>query len=96
MILGIVGWVVVGLLVGFITSKLIDLHGDDPLIGTAVACGGAVVAATLYTLISGAGVSSFNLWSLMFAATGAIAGIVTWHIIRARSVSREPFTRRRS
>jgi len=96
MILGIIGWIVIGLIVGFIATKVVDLHGDDPRLGSAVACGGAILMATLYTLISGAGVSAWNIWSIAFAAIGAIAGVITWHLVRSRFVSREAYTTRRS
>ena len=61
MFTSIFGWIAVGLLVGFIARKMVDLRGDDPRLGIAAACGGAVVAAALYTVISGAGVSGFNV-----------------------------------
>jgi len=96
MILGIIGWIVVGLVVGFIATKVVDLHGDDPRLGPAVACGGAIVAAALYTMISGAGVSAWNVWSILFAAIGAVVGVVIWHVVRSRYVSREAYTTRRS
>lgn len=96
MLMGIIGWVVVGLAVGFIVSKVLDLHGDDPLLGIGVSVGGAVLFAVLYTVISGAGVSSFNVWSLIFAAIGAGAGVGTWHLIRSKFVSRAPYSRRSS
>jgi uncharacterized membrane protein YeaQ/YmgE (transglycosylase-associated protein family) len=96
MIMGIIGWIAVGLLVGFITSKLINLHGDDPRLGFAAACCGAIVAAGLYTMISGTGVTAFNVWSLMFAAMGSAAAVVGWHMVRSRYVSREEYTTRRS
>jgi len=38
MIIGIVGWIIVGVLVGFIAGKFLDLHGHDPRLGPAVAC----------------------------------------------------------
>ena len=60
MIIGIVGWIAIGLLVGFIATRVVDLHGDDPRLGMAVACGAAIFAAVVYTLISGAGVSAWN------------------------------------
>ena len=95
-IVGIVSWIAVGLLVGFIASKFIDLHGDDPRLGFAVAGGGAIVMAFLYTVISGAPVSPWNLWSLIFASSGAILGVVTWHMVLSRFVSRVSYTRRSS
>jgi uncharacterized membrane protein YeaQ/YmgE (transglycosylase-associated protein family) len=96
MLMGIIGWVIVGLAVGFIVSKVLNLHGDDPLLGIGASLAGAIVFAVLYTVISGAGVSSFNVWSLIFAAIGAGVGVGTWHLIRSRYVSHETYSRRRS
>jgi uncharacterized membrane protein YeaQ/YmgE (transglycosylase-associated protein family) len=96
MILGVIGWIVVGLLIGFIASKVVNLRGDDPMGGIGVAGIGAIVAAVLYTIISGAGVSAWNVWSLFWAAIGAIVGVVTWHLVRSRYVSKAPQTHRRS
>ena len=96
MIFGIIGWIVIGLLVGYIATKVVDLRGDDPRLGLAVACGGAVVAAVLHSAISGTQVSAWNLWSILFAAMGAVAGVVAWHAVRSRYVSHAPYTRRSS
>jgi len=95
-IAGIVSWIAVGLLVGFIVSKFLDLHGDDPRLGFAVAVGGAIVSAFFYTIISGATVSPWNLWSLLFASIGAGVGVAAWHLVRSRSISHESHTRRSS
>src|ERR1043166_3740592 len=95
-IAGIVSWIVVGLVVGFIVSKLIDLHGDDPRLGFGVAAASAIVGAILYTIISGAPISPWNLWSLIFASSAAAVGVATWHIVRSQFVSREVQTRRSS
>jgi uncharacterized membrane protein YeaQ/YmgE (transglycosylase-associated protein family) len=96
MILGIIGWLAAGLLVGFVVSKFVDLHGDDPILGIGAAVGGALVGAVLYTVITGAGVSTFNAWSLFWAIVGAIVGVTTCHLVRARYVTREKFSRRSS
>jgi len=96
MFLGILSWLVVALLVGFIASKVVDLHGDDPRLGIAAACGGTIFAAVLYTLLSGSGVSAWNHRGLVMAAIGAVVGVVTWHIVRSRSISHESHTRRSS
>ena len=96
MLLGIIGWVVVGLLIGFIVSKVVNLHGDDPRLGIGVAAGGALVAGALYTLISGDPVSAFNAWSLVVAALGGVLGASVWYGVRSRYVSRERYTTRSS
>jgi uncharacterized membrane protein YeaQ/YmgE (transglycosylase-associated protein family) len=97
MVIGIIiGWIAIGLIVGFIAGKVVDLHGDDPRLGTAVACGGAVVVAALYSLISGAGVSAWHGAALASAAIGAAVAALVWHLVRSRFVSREAYTTRRS
>ena len=95
-IAGIISWIAVGLLVGFIVSKFLDLHGDDPRLGFGVAAIGAIVAATIYTIISGAPVSPWNLWSLIFASGSAAISVTIWHLVRSRFVSHEDYTRRSS
>jgi uncharacterized membrane protein YeaQ/YmgE (transglycosylase-associated protein family) len=96
MILGILGWLIVGLIVGFVASKVINLRGDDPKLGTAAACGGALVMGVLYTLISGVAVRPWNIWSLLSALIGAVVAVAVWHGVRARFVSHDVQTVRRS
>ena len=96
MFLGLVGWVVVGLVVGFVVSKVLNLHGDDPKLGIGAAAGGAIVGGLLYSLISGDAVSAWSAWSIVCAAVGAGAGLAVWHGVRSRYVSRASYTVRRS
>ena len=95
-ILAIVEWIVVGLVVGFVASKMVNLHGDDPKLGIFSAVGGAVVAAALYTFFSGAGVGAWVPWTLACAALGAAGGAVAWHAVRSRSISHDRYVPRRS
>ena len=96
MIIGLIGWIVIGLLIGFIVSKALDLHGDDPRLGIGIAAAGAIVCATAYTIVSGAGVTAWNLWSMFWAAIGAALAVGIWHGVRSRHVSRAAYTRRSS
>lgn len=95
-LLAIVEWVVVGLIVGFIASKVVNLRGDDPRLGILAAAGGAVVAAALYTFFSGAGMGAWRPWALAWAAAGGIFGALVWHGVRSRYVSHERYVPRRS
>ena len=89
MLLGILGWIAVGLLIGFIASKVVDLHGDDPRLGIGVAAGGAILFGVLYSIISGAGVSAWNTMSIMCAALGGLLGASVWYGVRSKYVSHE-------
>ena len=87
MFVGILGWLIVGVVVGFVVSKVTNLRGDDPKLGIFAAVGGAVGAGALHAMISGSGVSAWNPWSVLFAAIGAVVGVLSWHLIRSRSIS---------
>ena len=96
MLMGILGWVLVGLVVGFVATKVVNLRGDDPTFGLVAAAVGAIVAAIIYTVVSGAGVTPWNVWSLLWAAVGACVGVAAYHLVRSRSISHAPYTRRSS
>ena len=96
MILGVIGWILAGMIMGFIASKLVNLRGDDPRLSIGVAGAGAIVAGALYSIIAGASVGAWNSWSILFAAIGGVVGAVAWHVVRSRYVSRERYVPRRS
>ena len=88
MLMGIIGWVIVGLIAGVTASKMINLHGDDPGIGIGLAAAGAVAGGFLYSLFSGNAVTGFNIWSLLVAGTGAGLALSTWHLMRWHAATR--------
>jgi uncharacterized membrane protein YeaQ/YmgE (transglycosylase-associated protein family) len=96
LIVGVFGWVVIGVIVGFVVSKFVNLRGDDPKLGIAAAVAGAIMAAVLHTMISGTAVSTWNTWSAIWAALGATIAVVIFHLVRSRTISHEVQTSRRS
>ena len=96
MLLGLLGFLCVGLIVGFVASKLVNLRGDDPRLGIGGAVAGAVVGGVLYGVVSGAGVAPWNLWAVLAAVVGGAAGALAWHAVRSRSISHDSQTSRRS
>jgi uncharacterized membrane protein YeaQ/YmgE (transglycosylase-associated protein family) len=84
MFIGLISWIIVGLIVGFIASKNVKLHGDDPKLGLACGAVGAVTGGVLYRIVSGAALG-FSLWSILSASLGAIVVVVTWHVMRRRA-----------
>jgi uncharacterized membrane protein YeaQ/YmgE (transglycosylase-associated protein family) len=96
MFLGLLGFLCVGLICGFVASKFVNLRGDDPRLGVAGAVVGAILGGVLYGMVSGAGVSPFNLWGVMSAVVGGAAGALVWHTVRSRYISHDSYTTRRS
>ncbi len=79
MLIGVVGWVVLGVIAGFIASKVVSLRGDDPKMGIGAGAIGGLIGGWLYSLISGSAVTPFNPKSLFFAAIVAAVALVAFH-----------------
>jgi uncharacterized membrane protein YeaQ/YmgE (transglycosylase-associated protein family) len=84
MFIGLISWIIVGMIVGFIASKNVNLRGDDPKLGLACGVIGATSGGILYRIVSGVALG-FTFWSIASAAIGAVVVVVAWHIMRRRS-----------
>jgi uncharacterized membrane protein YeaQ/YmgE (transglycosylase-associated protein family) len=78
-------WIVLGLVAGFIASKIVNKQGEGFLLDIVLGIVGAVVGGWLFGLLGASGVSGVNLYSLLVAVVGAIVVLFTYHLIR-RSV----------
>ena len=85
MMMGIIGWIVLGLFAGFIASKLVNKHGEGPMMDIVLGIVGALVGGWLFNALGSAGVTGFNAWSLLVAVVGAVVSLVVWHVIRGSS-----------
>ena len=85
--MGIIAWIVVGLIAGAL-AKLI-MPGDDPggiIVTILLGIVGAFVGGFVVNLLGGAGVTGFNLWSIVVATLGAIVLLAVYRMVAARSV----------
>jgi len=87
MLVGIAGWIVLGLITGAITAKMVNLRGDDPRLGICMAAIGAFVGGWMYSLFSRSAVTYFNPMSLLVAFLAAVVALAIWHGWRRSSAS---------
>ena len=80
--MGIIAWIVLGLIAGFIASKIVNKSGSGILIDILLGIVGAVVGGWLFNQFGAAGVTGFNIWSMLVAIIGAIVILVIYHAIR--------------
>jgi len=81
--MGIIAWLVLGLIAGFIASKLVNKSGEGLIIDIVLGIIGAIVGGFLTsTLLGEPGVTGLNLWSLLVSVVGAIIVLVAYHAIR--------------
>lgn len=93
-LLSILGWALAGAIVGFAASRMVNLHGDDPILGIGLAAVAAVVGGWLYNWISGSPVVIFNPWTLLSGAAAAVVAVAILHTIRGRMPHERPTIRR--
>ena len=75
-------WIVLGLLAGFIGSKLVNKSGEGLILDIVLGIVGAIVGGWLFNTFGAAGVTGLNLYSLLVAIVGAVVVLVVYHAIR--------------
>jgi uncharacterized membrane protein YeaQ/YmgE (transglycosylase-associated protein family) len=83
-LMSILGWIVLGLIAGFIASKIVNRAGEGFLMDIVLGIVGAVVGGFIFQEFGAAGITGFNLYSMIVAIVGAIILLVIYHAIFSR------------
>ena len=78
-------WMVLGLIAGFVGSKLVNHSGEGFFLDIILGIVGAVVGGWLFSAFGAAPVSGVNLYSLLVAIIGSVLVLVIWHALRRKS-----------
>ena len=79
--MSIIAWVILGLIAGFIGSKIVNKSGEGFLLDIALGVVGAVVGGFLFNFFGAAGVTGLNIWSLIVAVVGAIVVLLLYRAV---------------
>lgn len=79
--MSILAWIVLGLLAGFIGSKIVNKSGEGVFLDIILGIVGAVVGGWLFNTFGHSGVNGLNLYSLLVAVVGAIIVLVVYHAL---------------
>ena len=82
--MSIIGWVVLGLIAGFIGSKIINEQGEGIVLDNVLGIVGAIIGGFLFTGFGAAGVTGLNLWSMLMAVVGAIVILLLYYAVFGR------------
>lgn len=82
--MSIIGWLVLGLIAGFIASKLYAGSGQGVVLDIVLGVVGAVVGGFLFQTFGAAGVTGFNLYSMVVAVVGAVVVLWLYHALAGR------------
>lgn len=77
-------WIVLGLVAGFIGSKLVNKTGEGLIRDVLLGIVGAIIGGFLFNLFGASGVTGLNLYSLLVAVVGAVAFLIVYHAIFRR------------
>ncbi len=83
-----IGWLILGLIAGFIGSKIFEGSGQGLVVDIILGVVGAFVGGFLFSLIGAAPVTGFNLYSMFVAVIGSIVVLWLYHTIMGRRAIR--------
>jgi uncharacterized membrane protein YeaQ/YmgE (transglycosylase-associated protein family) len=70
--MSIIAWIILGLIAGFIASKIVDRHGQGVMLDIVLGVVGAVIGGWLFSAFGGAPVTGLNIYSILVAIVGAV------------------------
>ena len=84
--MSILAWIVLGLIAGFIASRIVGGSGQGLLLDIVLGIVGAVVGGYLFSAFGATGITGFNLYSMFVAVVGAALVLWIYHAVAGRRV----------
>ena len=82
--MGIISWIILGLIAGLIGSKIVDKQGQGFWLNIALGIVGALVGGFLFDLFGASGVTGLNIYSMIVAIVGAVVVLLIYNAVTER------------
>lgn len=82
--MSVIGWIILGLIAGFIGSKIVNKSGSGMIMDIALGVVGAIAGGVIFNFFGAAGVTGFNIWSLLVSVIGAVVVLWLYHAVSGR------------
>ena len=82
--MGIISWIILGLIAGFIGSKIVDRRGQGFWLDMALGIVGALVGGFLFSLFGSSGVTGLDIWSMIVAIVGSVVVLLIYNAVAGR------------
>jgi uncharacterized membrane protein YeaQ/YmgE (transglycosylase-associated protein family) len=82
--MSIIGWLILGLVAGFIASKIVNAQGQGLMLDIVLGIVGAIVGGILFSAFGAEGITGFNLYSMIVAVGGSIVVLWVYHAVIGR------------
>jgi uncharacterized membrane protein YeaQ/YmgE (transglycosylase-associated protein family) len=83
-VVSIIGWIILGLLAGFIASKIVNKTGVGFFLDLVLGIVGAIVGGVIFSALGASGITGLNLYSMVVAVIGAVVVLVIYHMVSGR------------
>jgi uncharacterized membrane protein YeaQ/YmgE (transglycosylase-associated protein family) len=80
--MSIIAWIILGLIAGFIASKIVNREGQGLILDIVLGVVGALVGGWIMAFFCHEGVTGLNLYSILVAIGGAVVLLVAYHAVR--------------
>ena len=82
--MGIISWIILGLIAGFIGSKIVNKQGQGFWLNIALGIIGALVGGFLFSFFGASGVTGLDIWSMIVAIVGSVVVLLIYNAVTAR------------
>ena len=82
--MSIISWIILGLIAGFIGSKIVNKQGQGMLLDIALGIVGAIVGGVIFSFFGATGITGLNIWSMIVAVVGSVVVLWAYHVISGR------------
>jgi uncharacterized membrane protein YeaQ/YmgE (transglycosylase-associated protein family) len=79
--MGILSWIILGLIAGFIGSKIVNREGQGFWLDIALGIFGAIIGGYLFSLLGKEGVTGLNLYSMLVAVAGSVVLLLIYNAL---------------
>jgi uncharacterized membrane protein YeaQ/YmgE (transglycosylase-associated protein family) len=85
--MSIISWIILGLIAGFIGSKIVNKQGQGLWLDIALGIVGAVVGGVIFNLFGATGITGLNIYSMIVAIIGSVVVLWAYHAFSGRQIS---------
>jgi uncharacterized membrane protein YeaQ/YmgE (transglycosylase-associated protein family) len=82
--MGVIAWLIVGLIAGFLASMAVNRSGKGILRDIVLGIIGALVGGFIFHAAGYPGVTGLNGWSILVAFIGAVVVLIIYHALIQR------------
>jgi len=75
-------WIVLGLIAGFVASKIVNKRGEGVVLDILLGIVGAVFGGWIFDKFGASGVTGLNAYSILVSVVGSVILLFIYHAIR--------------